>query len=320
MSNPTLSTVHVNTPLTNLSVAYMQSADLFVSHKVFPVVPVAKQSDLYYTYSAADFRRSEAQLRAPGTESAGSGYRLDSSNNYFCNVNAVHKDVDDQIRANADAVLDMDRDATAYITQQLMLKREKDWASTFFNSSSAWTGGTSNNLDVNWSASDATPVADVQKQKMSILSKTGYMPNVLVCGADAYSTLINADDVVDRIKHTQRGVLGQDLLAAVLGVDKVYVMYAGENTAAEDQTASNSFIGGAGTCILVYSAPAPSLLHASAGYTFTWSGYTGAQDGMRISRFRMDHLKADRIEGELSYDQKLISGDLGHRWVTVDAA
>jgi hypothetical protein len=130
--------------------------------------------------------------------------------------------------------------------------------------------------------------------------------------------LINADDVVDRIKHTQRGVLGQDLLAAVLGVDKVYVMYAGENTAAEDQTASNSFIGGAGTCILVYSAPAPSLLHASAGYTFTWSGYTGAQDGMRISRFRMDHLKADRIEGELSYDQKLISGDLGHRWVTVD--
>ena len=317
MAKPQLSSVHVNTPLTNLSVAYSQAADLFVAHKVFPVVPVAKQSDIYYTYSAADFRRSEARLRAPGTESAGSGYSLDSSNTYFCHVNAVHKDIDDQIRANAEAVLDMDRDATEYIMQQLLLKREKDWADTFFGAST-WTGGTSQDLDVNWSASDATPVADVQQQKMSILQKTGYMPNVLVCGADAYSTLINSDDVVDRIKYTQRGVLGPDLLAGVLGVDKVYVMYAGENTAAEGQTASNSFIGTTGTCVLLYAAKAPSLLHASAGYTFTWSGYTGAQDGQRISRFRMDHLRADRIEGELAYDQKLISADLGHRWESVD--
>ena len=83
MSNPTLSAVHVNTPLTNLSVAYMQAADLFVAHKVFPIVPVSKQSDLYYTYDKDDFRRSDAQVRAPGAESAGSGYRLDSTRNYF---------------------------------------------------------------------------------------------------------------------------------------------------------------------------------------------------------------------------------------------
>ena len=319
MSNPTLSAVHVNTPLTNMSVAYMQSADLFVAHKVFPVVPVAKQSALYFTYDKDDFRRSDAQLRAPGTESAGGGYRLDSSNNYFCSVKAIHKDIDDQIRANADAVLNMDRDATEYVTQQLMLKREKDWASTFFGSG-IWTGGSSNDINADWTASSATPVSDIATQVSSILSKTGYKPNTLVLGSAAYNTLINADDVVDRIKYTQRGVLGPDLLASVVGVDNVYVMYAGENTAAEGATASNSFIGTTGSALLCYSAPAPSLMHASAGYNFVWSGYTGSQDGMRISRFRMDHLKADRIEGELSYDQKLISADLGHMWHTVDAA
>ena len=191
--------------------------------------------------------------------------------------------------------------------------REKDWAASFF-AASTWTGSDSG-ADVTpgtkWNATGGTPVADIQNEKMSILSKTGYMPNVLVCGSEAYSTLINADDVVDRIKYTQRGVLGPDLLAGVLGVDKVYVMYAGENTAAEGQAATNAFIGTKDNALLCYAAKAPSLLHASAGYTFTWSGYTGAQDGQRISRFRMDHLRADRVEGELAYDQKLISADLG---------
>ena len=314
MGNPTSSAVHVNTPLTNLSVAYMQEADLFVAHKVFPIVPVAKQSDLYYTYDKDDFRRSEAQVRAPGSESAGSGYRLDSSNNYFCDVNAIHKDIADQVRSNADAVLNMDMDATRYITQQLMLKRERDWASAFFGTGTGWSGSTSGlNItpSTKWDQSTANPVANIQEQKDSILQKTGYMPNTLVLGAQAYSTLINSDDVVDRIKYTQRGVLGPDLLGAVLGVPRVFVCHAGENTANEGASASNSFIMSTDDALLCYAATAPSLMSASAGYTFVWSGYTGAQDGMRISRFRMDHLRSDRIEGELAYDQKLISLDLG---------
>ncbi len=317
MSNPTLSAVHVNTPLTNLSVAYMQAADLFVAHKVFPIVPVSKQSDLYYTYDKDDFRRSDAQVRAPGAESAGSGYRLDSTGNYFCNVNALHKDVSDQVRANADAVLNMDMEATKYISQQLMLKRERDWASAFFGTGTGWTGSsTGANLTggaqfTRWDQATATPVSNIQAQKDSILSKTGYMPNTLVLGAQAYATLINSDDVVDRIKYTQRGVLGPDLLGAVLGIPRVFVCHAGQNTAVEGATASNSFIMSTDDALLCYAAPAPSLMSASAGYTFVWSGYTGAQDGMRISRFRMEHLRSDRIEGELAYDQKLISLDLG---------
>ncbi len=47
-SGPTQTDVHVNQPLTNISVAFMQSDAGFVARKVFPVVPVAKQSDRYY--------------------------------------------------------------------------------------------------------------------------------------------------------------------------------------------------------------------------------------------------------------------------------
>jgi hypothetical protein len=312
MTNPALSTVHVNTPLTNISVAYSQAADKFVAHRVFPVVPVAKQSDRYYEYDKDDWLRSEAQLRAPGSESAGAGYRLTNTSTYFCAVNAVHKDVDDQIRANADPVINMDRDATEYITQQLLMKREKDWASTFF-ATSTWTGGVGG-VDITpsplWDAS-STPITDIALQAASIMKKTGYYPNTLVIPPDVYNALINNDDIVDRIKYTQKGVVGRDLLANVLGLDRVEVCWATNNTANEGATASMDFINGTKDALLCYSAPAPSLLKPSAGYTFTWSGYTGAQDGMRISRFRMDHLKADRVEGELAYAQKLIGADLG---------
>jgi hypothetical protein len=318
MSNPTSGSVHANSALTSMSVAYMQEKDLFVAHKVFPVLPVAKQSDLYYTYDKDDFRRSEAQLRAPGTESAGGGYRLDSTANYFCGVNAIHLDIDDQMRANADSVLALDKDSTEYVTQQLMLKREKDWVTGFFGSG-LWTGGSSNDINADWIVGTATPVSDIGIQKTSILQKTGYMPNTLVLGANAYNTLINADDVVDRIKYTQRGILGTELLANVLGLDNVYVCYAGENTAVEGATAVNTHIGATGSALLCYSAKAPSLMGASAGYTFTWSGYTGSQDGARISKLRMENLRSDRIEGELAYDMKQISPDLGHMWHTVDA-
>ena len=50
MPQPTLQDVHVNRPLTNVSVAYLQEAAgvEFVADKAFPAVPVENKSDLYY--------------------------------------------------------------------------------------------------------------------------------------------------------------------------------------------------------------------------------------------------------------------------------
>jgi hypothetical protein len=63
---------------------------------------------------------------------------------------------------------------------------------------------------------------------------------------------------------------------------------------------------------LVYAAPRPSLLHPTGGYTFSWTGYLGAgPEGNRISRFRMEHLKSDRVEIEQAFDQKLVSSVMG---------
>ena len=47
----TPSQVHIDAPLTNLTLAYLQSQDTFIADKVFPTVDVQKQSDKYYKYN-----------------------------------------------------------------------------------------------------------------------------------------------------------------------------------------------------------------------------------------------------------------------------
>ena len=54
----TPSQVHVDVPLTNLTIAYLQSTTGFVADKIFPNVPVDKLTNRYYKYNRADFNRS----------------------------------------------------------------------------------------------------------------------------------------------------------------------------------------------------------------------------------------------------------------------
>jgi len=318
MPNPTAGDIHVNQPLTNISIAYIQSAGGFIADKVFPNVPVQKQSDRYFQYLKEDWFRVEAQERAPGTESAGGGWRIDNTPTYYCRIYAVHKDIDDPTRANADAPINLDRDATEWVTQQLLLKRETTWASQYFVTG-VWgtdrqgvTSVPTGNQFVRWSDhTNSDPIADIDASIMSIASTTGYKPNTLVVSPDVFGKLKNHPKILDRVKYTQRAVITEDILAGLFGIEKFLVPWGVVNTAAEGATENTNFIF-SGKVLLVYAAPQPSLLKPSGGYTFSWVGYLGAgQQGNRIKTFRMEHLASDRIEGEMSFDVKLVAPDLG---------
>jgi uncharacterized membrane protein len=91
-SQPTIQSAHVDAALTNLSIAYIQSQDVYIATKVFPIIPVDKQSDKYYIFNKNDWHRDEAKKRADNTESAGSGFTM-STDSYYADVWAFHKDV-----------------------------------------------------------------------------------------------------------------------------------------------------------------------------------------------------------------------------------
>lgn len=317
MPQPTRSQVHVSVPLTNLSVAYIQSASEFIADKIFPNVPVDKQADIYYTYPKNAWFRDEAQQRAPGTESVGSGYGL-ATDDYSCKVWAFHKDVDDQVRANADSVLNLDRDANEFVMQRLMIRRERQFVDTYFKAG-VWgkdyagvAAAPGADQFIQWSDyTNSDPITDVKNARLYIKSITGYRPNVLLLGEEVFESLKQHPDIIDRYKYTQAGVVTVDLIARLFEVDRIVIGGAIYASNVEGATDAFSFVYGK-KAMLCYSAPRPSLLQPSAGYTFSWKGYLGNNAyGVATKKFRMEQLESDRIEGSMSFDQKLVAADLG---------
>lgn len=313
MTQPTRGDVHVNAPLTNISVAFLQDATNFVADNVFPNISVSKQSDIYYLFDRGYFNRDEMEERAPGTESAGGNYKVETDTPYYAKVYSFHHDIPDQRRANADSVLDPDREATELVTHKGLIKRERLWVSKFFTSGVWGTNATPGNG--RWDTDNSTPIEDIRAQRTAVLESTGYMPNTLVIGQKVYDALIDHVDIVDRVKYGQSSgnvaLVDVAELRALFKIDRIFVMRAIVNTAVEGAANAHSFIGGR-HALLCYSAPSPGIMTPTAGYTFSWTGYTGAQaQGQRIKRFRMDSLESDRIEIDMAFDQKQISQDLG---------
>ena len=309
MPQPTQSAVHVNRPLTMLSVAYAQAQSAFIADKVFPVVPVDKQSDLYYVYTKNDWFRDEAKPRGAGTESAGGGYNL-STASYKCDVFAFHKDIPDQVRANEDVPLNSDRDATEFVTNRLLLRREIQWATDFFTTSVWGTDLTPSNLWSDYAASD--PIGDIRTGVRTVKVNTGFEPNTLVLGYDVFAKLQDHPDIVDRYKYTNREVITEQMLARLFKVERVLVAGGVKATNVENETAAYSFIHGK-HALLCYTNARPGILQPSAGYIFSWRGVSaGSGYTIGTSKFRMEHLKSDRVEGEIAFDNKVIGSDLGY--------
>lgn len=312
---------HIDAALTDISLAYKQDSDAFKAESIFPVVPVAKQSDKYFVFDKAAWLRSEAGQLAPGAETRGANFTL-SNASYYCDVVGVHMDVSDQLRGNADEALDIDTSATEYVTEQILLKREIDCFDMVFETSS-WTGS-STGSDIagssdftQWSTVSSTPIADVNLQAEAIKKNTGRHPNVLVLSRDVFTVLNKNTDILDRIKHTQRGVVTEDLLAGLFGVERVIVADAVKNAANEGASASMNFVA-SDTAWLGYVANSPGLMTPSAGYMMAWNGLAGVSaGGVQIQKMRIDPRFCDRIAGVSSYDFVRTGADYGALFTNV---
>lgn len=312
MPLPTQGSVHIDAALTNISTAYLQDASHFVASQVFPTVSVSNKSDKYFTYNKSDFRRNEAKPRAAGTESAGGGFRM-SNDNYSCEDYSFHKDVPDKIRANADAAVNVDADATRFVTESLLIQKEVQWATDYF-ATGIWgtdvTGGTDFTA---WDDAASDPETDLDTGRTLILKKTGKMPNTLLVGWSVHLALKRHPLITERYKHTSPDSITTAMIAAFFELDRYLVAKASYDSAAEGATDVDAFILG-NHALLCYSAPSPGLLLATAGYTFVWSNANGGlnSSGLAVKTFRMEHLESDRVEGSFAYDHKVVSSDMGY--------
>jgi hypothetical protein len=125
-----------------------------------------------------------------------------------------------------------------------------------------------------------------------------------------WNTMKNHPDIVDRVKHVSDGPVTTDIVAKLLGLERIVIGAAVKNTAQEGATDSVSYIFGK-HALLCYAAPAPGLEVPSAGYTFRWTGMDSSMGGATISTYRIDIKKVDRHEIEFAFDPRVTSSIMG---------
>lgn len=307
MPEPTLSDIHVDSALTDFSLAYFQQEGSYAATAVFPTVPVARRSNKYYTYTKNDLLRSDATKRSPNTESAVRSYKL-STDSYHCEVYSIAVDVSEQERANADPALDPEEDAARVTAQDIRTRMDRVWTNEAFS-----TGIWATESTATWNTSTGDPVGDIQTGILSMLEDTGYRPNTLVLGAESwYNGLWSSTQIIERLPDNAPRIVTEGFIADLFGFDRVFVLDAVEFTGDEGTTGSPSFIH-EDHALLTYVNPNAGLREATAGKTFIWSGLLGGGGGIRTKRLEMPWKDAmPRVESDSAFDFKVVATDLGY--------
>jgi len=303
-TNPSKGDVHTNSVLSGVSVMYKN--DSYIADQVLPVVPVKKESDLYYTYTRN--WRLPVALRAAGAEAAEVEWNV-GSDTYSCIEYALKDLLPDRVRNNADKPLSMDADTTENLTDLIQLGREKRVADVVFTSgnhgSTSALSGT-NQWD-DYAGSD--PIGDVRTAMNTVHAASGKLPNTMVMGREVFIKLLDHPDVLERIKYTQKGKITSQILASLFEVDKILVGNALYDSSTVDASESLGYIWGKSVA-LIYAQQSPGLKKVSYGYQFQSRGF-------RTKKWREEGRDGDFFESGEIRDEKIVATSCGYLYTTV---
>jgi hypothetical protein len=331
----TPSAVHIDQPLTNLTIAFNQEPSNFIADQVFPMVSVPKQSDKYYIYDKdASNRAGNVKVLAPRTEVERIGMSV-SNAAYYAEVYGLGADFSEQDIANEDTALEIRSQQAFDVVNQLKIHREQAFADTFFVTGvwgTEYTGtaaSTTGNDVIHWSDyTSGTPILDVTNaRRTAFLAGGGFDMNTMVVDVETRDTLINHPDILARLNGgstiTNTALVTNSKLAEIFEVENFYVMKAVQNTAAEGLAASNSFISSK-KAMLVHGPKRAGLRTPAAGLTFCWDSIPGVSGlGITVETFSDDALKrqqiAEMIQVKMAYDMKVTGANLGVFFNTIVA-
>lgn len=314
MSLPTRNDVGAVDPvLSNILVGYMQADSRFIASRAFPVVSVEQDSGTYYILTKSYGVLDQVKRRAAGAPFERAGYAV-STATYTAQLWGLEHKIPDEIRANSQLPLDLERIGLQFLAQQSLIRKERAFAADFWTTS-VWDN-TDNNSTTDWddfSAGD--PANDIETGLRTISAASGYRPNMLCVGEIVHQALMLHPDMIDRIKYTQAATSAtmQAAIPQILGVGQYLVGMAFYNSANEAQTASYAAIID-DDALLLYVDPGAGAMGATAGKTFAWGG--GGGEGSIVS-YRAQETKSDVLQLSEAWDQKVVAADLGYLWLDV---
>lgn len=313
-----------NNYLINMSVAYFQPDDWFVSPFVFPILPVQLSTSYYYIFDKGDLARDNVQ-RKPEFGKATPMMFGSKQELYSCEVDQIIIGID-QIstlnyqRSAAPGIIDPRRSKVRLATEQLKLHMDRAFADGYFKSgvwTNEWAGVTttpSGNQFYKFSDSNCDPVKFIGDRRVEMMREGRRRPNVLALGVETYEALKNNASILDRVKYSgstaNPATVNANVLAQLFEIDRVVVLNSTYNKGGYGST-NMDFVCDSKGALLAYAAPNPAIDEVSAGYTFAWD-MLGNGQYLAFDQYEGEKgTHTEFIEGLTSYTSKKVCDELG---------
>ena len=304
--------VHIDTPLSNICVEAFRTGN-FVAPTLFPIVPVMKQSDIYYTVTKNSWLRNPGStLRSPKTAPRRVEFDV-SSDTYFAHNYALAGENAHEVLANADNPIMLRQRTARKVVEDLMRDMEVRIANKVTSITNIGSGVllTGANKWSDYLASD--PISDISTGAAFIRSNTGIIPNTLLLDWDTMQIVRRHPVLLDMYKYTQGGFVNDAELREVFKVGRIIVSDAIRNAALEGATASIVNIWGNNALLCYVDPAAPSVQTATFGLGFRWNA--PELPAPMVARVYDDPDPGKKVEiTEVGYyqDEKIVARELSY--------
>ncbi len=310
MAQPSGSDVHVDTPLSNIAIAYKNQR--YIADLISPRIPVTKQSDKYFIWTKDFWFRDQVEKRAPGSQYPEAGLEL-STDSYYADIFHLAFPINDEDRVNQDVAVQLDMTGAEWLADQFALHRESKISTDIF-AINIWDTDVVGGTDfTQWDDyANSTPLEDIDTALTAVQGQTGRDPNQFVVGREVHDKLKRHPNLLDLFKHTSKGILNEENVREAIGIEQ-YIVASSITTTSKESASSitySRFWGKNG--LLLFTPPNPGLRVPTAMYTFEWVDVGGVKLPITIDRLRDDLRDRDLIRGKYAFDDKVVGTDLGY--------
>lgn len=298
----------VDPVLTNISVEWA-NLTVTAADVLFPSVRVTKQAGKYLLFGRKAFNTNfGGDVRAPGSRANEiPGFARWSEDTYFAVEHALEMLVPDEERENIENPFDPDRDAVEDVTSKVLMGRELAARDLVTDPDNYHTGhveelsGTARWNDY----ADSDPISDFRSAFRVFHRSMFTVPNTAVIPYRVMSYLEDHPVIVNRY-IAQGGVVTAEMIANILGIDRIIVPGGAYNTEGNPGRPDDiSYIWGEDV-ILAYVPPRAGLRTPAFAYEYTWPIQGREQT---VDRRRDDDRVGDIHRVRRRYDIKMVAKD-----------
>jgi hypothetical protein len=296
----------VDPVLSQLAIGY-SNAD-YIAQALFPMAQVPKEAGKVPKYNKQAFKlfATERALRAKSN-------RVAPEDRDFINFSLDEHDISVPMDyREADEAIDMDVAAanTFLATEAIALRGEKKAADLAFDASqfsaSHKTSLAASDQWTNTQSATSSPITVIDDAKEQIRKDIARYPNIGVCGATTFKALKNHPKILERLTYSQLGVVTPELLAAILGLDAIYI---GKSIYASDDGATTTDIWGDNFLLAYVRKPQPGAKRSVYEPNF---GYTLYRDDPIVDIYTEEGGKIQNVRCTRRFQVALVGADAGY--------